>query len=177
MNRQDAAQLIELRQHLWTNTPDAGDPLAEIDTWALMLGDLSSEQVADAMVAHARTGAEFAMPVGAIREMLDPTPTYATAWVEFEQRMREGHSPLYTHPSKVPWSGPMIAAFAADGWWQRFGEAPDAQENQSAHAAFRKVFRDGFASSASRSTSAMLASAEQARIDGATMHELREGTG
>lgn len=152
MNRQQAAALLELRQHLWPNTKSADNPASEVDTWVMVLGQYEAEQLADAMRAARKD--RFAPNPGELEEMIDPQPTYATAWDEFEQMMRR-HSTT-TPAEDLEWSHPVIAAFAAAGWWRRFGEAPDGVHNPSGQAAFRAHFRDGFSGTQQTETAKVL---------------------
>ena len=140
MNRREAAQVLELRQMLWPHTPEAADAAVEVDLWAMILGGHDLETVAGAM--RARRKDPFPPTIGQLEETIDPQPTYATAWDEFEQMM---HRYSTTTPAEeIEWSHPVIAAFAAAGWWRRFGEAPDVLYNAAGLAAFRAHFRDGF---------------------------------
>lgn len=150
MTLAEAAEVLEFRQIMWPNAVAHVDPLAEARVWAKMFAAYPGERVAAAVESFS---GEFAPTLPQIREALNPTPTYATALQEFEAKMRQGFSPTYTSPKKIEWSHPMIAAFAEEGWWERFGGSPDAVSDPTmaaSEAAWRAHFREGFKGSRAR---------------------------
>lgn len=145
MNRQEAAQLLEMRQILWPHTQAASDPVAEVDMWATLLKAYPLEQVAQAMDRAA--SAPHAPTLGQLREAINPTPTYADALGEFRLMLGLGYSPTYTPASRVPWSHPLIAAAAEMGLWRDWGQSPDATSDPNvvqSEAAYRAHFRESF---------------------------------
>jgi hypothetical protein len=141
VNRKEAAQVLELRQHLWPHTPKAEDPAGEVSTWATLLSHRTVEQVVQAM--RALKAREFAPTLGQIDEMLDPQPTPATIYAEFALMYRSGYSPLYTPPADVPFTHPAIRAAADAGLWEQYGWSPDPTYDEYAGANlanWRKAF-------------------------------------
>lgn len=132
MNRQEAAGVLELRQHLWPHTPKAEDPAGEVNTWALLLAHRTVEQVVAVM--RAVQAREFAPTLGQINEALDPQPTPASVYSEFFRMHRAGWSPLYHPPADVPWSHAAIRAAAEAGLWVAYGMSPDPAYDEYAPA-------------------------------------------
>lgn len=147
MNQADVAELLAIRQVLWPHTPQQQGDLAmvEIRTWHALLGGFEKETVLAAM--RSKRAEAFPPTVGQLEEAIRPTPTYATALEEFARMRASGYSPLYTRPEDVPWSHPLIEAFASAGHWQAWGLSPDGSADGDlvqAEAAFRAHMRESF---------------------------------
>jgi hypothetical protein len=150
MNRAEAAQVIEMRQVLWPNTPAPGDYAIEVGVWASVLERYDVALIA--AVLQAKRTESFAPTLGQIEEAINPTPTYADALAEFKA-MSARYSSHWTDPETVPWSHPMIRAAAVAGLWREWGLSPDASSDPDAiqaEAAFRAHFRERFKGVAAR---------------------------
>jgi hypothetical protein len=174
MNRQEAAQVIEMRQLLWPHTPEAADPVVEVDLWATFFAGDDAEVVAGALRLRAKNGERFAPSPGEVEALIRPTPTYADCLTEFIAMSRAGYS-SHGDPSIVPWSHPLIRAAAEDGLFREWGLSPDPKSDpdliQSA-AAFRAHFRESFKGVAAR----RLAQVELPALTGRTREQI-EGRG
>lgn len=129
--------MLELRQHLWPNTPKADDPASEVDTWAQILARYPAEDVVTAMRS---TRKPFAPALGEIEQALDPWPSPDEVWGEFSRLLARGYS---THTLAVPWSSKAVHDIARAGYWRRFGDAPDPTFDEFAAANlanFRKAW-------------------------------------
>jgi hypothetical protein len=152
MNQREAAQVIEMRQLLWPHTPEAADPVVEVDLWATFFADDDAEVVAAALRARSKKGERFAPTLGEVEATIRPTPTYADCLTEFQALSRAGYS-AWGDPDEVPWTHPLIRAAAAAGLFREWGLSPDATSDpdlvQSA-AAWRAHFRESFKGVAAR---------------------------
>lgn len=144
MNRQEAARVLELRQHLWPHTAKADDPASEVDTWAQMLSEHSAGDVVKAMTWTSRRPG-FAPSLLEVLQALDPQPSAEAVWAEFEQKLAAGYS-TYRDPAGIAWSHPFVASVARAGYWRRFGDAPDPRYDEFAPANAAN-FRKGFLAS------------------------------
>lgn len=169
MNRREAAQVIEMRQVFWPNTPAAGDAAVEVDVWARVLERYDVAVIA--AVLQAKRTESFAPTLGQIEEAITPTPTYADALAEFRRMCSAGYSSHTTDPATVPWSHPMIRAAAIAGLWREWGLSPDASSDPAAiqaEAAFRAHFRESFKGVAAR----QLANVELPLLAGMTRQQM-----
>lgn len=155
MTAAEASEVLELRQYLWPNSAPPADPVAEIRVWAMMLGAYPVEQVVLAMKSY--RGNAFAPNLGEIEEAIDPTPTFETALAEFRRMHARGYSTLRW--SEVPWSHPLIAAFA-EQHFREWGLSPDGVADPSlvaSEAAARAHLRGSFTSTRRQYTAGQLA--------------------
>lgn len=171
MTSAEAAEALEYRQMMWPNVTLAVDPAAEVRLWAKLLERYSQAQVIAAMDSF--TG-EWPPKLPEIRNALDPTPSYATALAEFRRMHALGYS---SHRwSVVPWSHPLIAAFA-EAHFAEWGQSPDGTSDPAlvqSEAAFRAHMRESFSAVQRRYVAGELGSgtrhavAEGRQIEGRT---------
>jgi len=134
--RREAAQALELRQHLWPHTPKAENPAGEVETWAtLLLSTYSLKAVIAAM--RACRGREYAPTLGQIEEMLDDTPTFGDAF----SAMKRGDD-----------SHPIVADLIRRGLRDEWRMGPDVTYGGSAtaYASFMNRLREGYESARRR---------------------------
>lgn len=137
--------MLALRQVLWPSTPvpmseDAA--IMEVHVWADLFTDVPKTLVAAAM--RSRRADAFAPTLGQVEEAISPTPTYAGALEEFRRMHARGYSTQRW--SVVPWSHPMIAAFA-EAHFAEWGQSPDGASDPAlvqSEAAFRAHMRESF---------------------------------
>lgn len=139
----EAAKLLAIRQVLWPHTALAEGDMAmvEVETWAMMLGDLDSATVLAAM--RSKQADAFAPTIGQLVEAIHPTPTYADALDEFRQMLHAGYG--MNRWRDAPWSHPLIASFA-ERHFVEWCMSPDGTfDGQAAsEAAARAHFRESF---------------------------------
>jgi hypothetical protein len=142
----------------WPMTPAPANPVAEVDFWAEMLSEYSLPQVIAAMKSMATR--EYPPSASQVGEAIDPTPTYAAALEEFRRMLRRGYS---SHRwAEVPWSHPLIAAFA-ESHFAEWGQSPDGTSDPAlvqSEAAFRAHMRESFGAVARRYTAGELTTGE-----------------
>lgn len=145
MNRSEAAEVLALRQVLWPSTPGPKDDhaaLMEIQVWADLLADVPKGVVAAAM--RSKRAEAFAPTLGQVEEAINPTPTYAAALEEFRRMHARGFSSQRWEV--VPWSHPLIAAFA-EAHFAEWGMSPDGTADPAmvqSEAAARAHLRESF---------------------------------
>lgn len=141
MTTAEAAGVLEIRQAMWPNAVAHVDPETEIRVWAKILATYSVEHVLAAVEGFS---GEFAPTLPQVRSALNPTPTYADALGEFRQMHARGYSS--SRWSLVPWSHPLIAAFA-EAHFAEWGMSPDGTADPAmvqSEAAARAHLRESF---------------------------------